>query len=157
MSTPDAFDRFTTRIGDLDHPLYAEERQRDVWNEASAVGLQLLLWTLGLAAVVAAWAGGRDAFPYVLGMTLPMGLAGLVVLTYAARHGLDVRTAQVRAGRGRLVAAAVLLLALATGMLRTTDLGGATLAGLVVGAGLVLVVTVAARWWGRRRRPAEED
>ncbi len=30
-------------IGDLGNPFYAEERQRDVWNEASAVGLQLLL------------------------------------------------------------------------------------------------------------------
>lgn len=25
-------------LGDLDRPFYAEERERDVWNEASAVG-----------------------------------------------------------------------------------------------------------------------
>ena len=95
MSTPDAFDRLTTRIGDLDHPLYAEERQRDVWNEASAVGFQLLLWALLVAAVVSVWVGGADAVPYTLGMTLPIGLASIVAVSYAARRGVDLRAAGI--------------------------------------------------------------
>ncbi len=31
-------------IGDLDDEFYHDERQRDVWNEASAVGFQLAQW-----------------------------------------------------------------------------------------------------------------
>ena len=43
MSTVDAdrspswFIRTAAVIGDLSNPFYGEERQRDVWNEASAV------------------------------------------------------------------------------------------------------------------------
>ena len=156
MSTPDAFDRITTRIGDLDHPLYDEERQRDVWNEASAVGFQLLLWALLVAAVVSVWVGGADAVPYTLGMTLPMGLASIVAVSYAARRGVDLRAAGHR-NRGRTAAVLVLVLALVVGVLRSTGVDAATLAGLVVGAGTVLVVSAVATWWIGRRRPAEED
>ena len=53
-------------VGDLDHPFYEEERQRDVWNEACAVGLQVALW-LGLALAAAmVWLGGSTALPYAL-------------------------------------------------------------------------------------------
>ena len=37
-------------IGDLSNPFHREERQRDAWNEASAVGLQVLLALSFLAA-----------------------------------------------------------------------------------------------------------
>lgn len=157
MSTPDSFDRITARIGDLDHPLYDEERQRDVWNEASAVGFQLLLWALLAAAVVAVWVGGRAALPYTLGMTVPMGLASIVAVAYAARRGVDLRVAGHRAGRGRTAAVLVLVLALVVGMLRSTDVDLPTLVGLVVGAGSVLAVAAVTTWWTGRRRPAEED
>jgi hypothetical protein len=38
------FVRLAAGVGDLGNPFYREERQRDVWNEASAVGMQLTLW-----------------------------------------------------------------------------------------------------------------
>ncbi len=38
------FVRAATVIGDLSNPFYREERQRDVWNEAAAVALQVILW-----------------------------------------------------------------------------------------------------------------
>lgn len=70
------FDRVTARIGDLDDPFYAEERDRDVWNEASAVGFQLLLWVL----LVAGLATGllRDAVGDALDGD-PSTIAGAVV------------------------------------------------------------------------------
>jgi hypothetical protein len=37
------FVRVAAVIGDLSNPFYGEERQRDVWNEASAVALQVLI------------------------------------------------------------------------------------------------------------------
>ena len=58
------FVKAAATIGDLGNPFYREERQRDVWNEASAVGLQLVLW-LGLGTVAAmVWLGGPPALPY---------------------------------------------------------------------------------------------
>lgn len=52
------FVRAAAAVGDLGNPFYREERRRDVWNEASAVGFQLMLW-LGLAAAAAMiWIAG---------------------------------------------------------------------------------------------------
>ncbi len=45
-------------VGDFGKPFYAEERQRDVWNEASAFGFQLVLWCalVVCTATVGSWA-----------------------------------------------------------------------------------------------------
>ena len=48
-------------VGDLGNPFYREERHRDVWNESSAVGLQLVLWAGLGAAVAMVWLGGAGA------------------------------------------------------------------------------------------------
>lgn len=81
------FVRAAAAVGDLGNLFYREERRRDVWNEASAVGFQLMLW-LGLAAAAAMiWIGGPPALPYVVvsastlwgavaGAVLVLGLAG---------------------------------------------------------------------------------
>jgi hypothetical protein len=61
------FVRAAGMVGDLGSPYYREERQRDVWNEAAAVGLQVVLW-LGLGAAAAMvwsrccgwWAAGSE-------------------------------------------------------------------------------------------------
>ncbi|MBK5221936.1 MAG: hypothetical protein JJE52_03485 [Acidimicrobiia bacterium] len=45
MNRDTLFMRTAARIGDLGSPLYDEERRRDVWNEASAVGFQIMLWS----------------------------------------------------------------------------------------------------------------
>ena len=45
QTRPDPFVRVAQFIGDFGNPFYDEERQRDVWNEACAFGLQLLLWS----------------------------------------------------------------------------------------------------------------
>ena len=77
------FVRAAGMVGDLGNPFYREERQRDVWNEASAVGLQLVLW-LGLAAVAAmVWLGGAPALPYALAVLVVLGAASWVSVLYA--------------------------------------------------------------------------
>ena len=45
----DTFTRATSTVADFDSPFYAEERQRDVWNEASAIGLLILVAAFCLA------------------------------------------------------------------------------------------------------------
>ena len=61
MSTVDAnrphnwFVQAAAVIGDLSNPFYREERQRDVWNEASAVAFQVLIWLHLLAATAVVW------------------------------------------------------------------------------------------------------
>jgi hypothetical protein len=47
------FMRFAAAVADFGDPFYAEERQRDVWNEASAFGFQFLVWAgMALSAVM---------------------------------------------------------------------------------------------------------
>lgn len=56
------FVRLAAGVGDLGNPFYREEPQRDVWNEASAVGMQLTLWAGMAAATVMVWLGGAQGF-----------------------------------------------------------------------------------------------
>ena len=56
-------DRAAKVVGDLDHPFYEEERQRDVWNEASAVGFQTVLWGAMASACGMVWIGCAPLIP----------------------------------------------------------------------------------------------
>lgn len=80
-------------VGDLANPFYREERQRDVWNEAGAVGLQVVLW-LGLGAAAAmAWFGGAPALPYAVAVLGVLGAAAWVSVLYAGRLGVRMESA----------------------------------------------------------------
>jgi hypothetical protein len=156
------FVRAAAVVGDLDSPFYAEERDRDVWNEASAVGFQVLLWGVPLVGALALWLGGASAL-------LPVGLllgvwvaAGTVVLVYAHRFGVDpnARTPFVAGRRAAFVAVLGLL---GTGVVRAaTDLevagttaGTSFVRGMGQGmafAALVLVVLLAVLVLRDRRR-----
>ena len=77
-------------IGDLGSPFYREERQRDVWNEASAVGLQAVL-LLGLAAATGmVWLGGAPALPYAATVLAVAGVGSWLALLYAWALGVTV-------------------------------------------------------------------
>jgi len=150
------FLRAAGRVGDLGSPFYEEEHQRDVWNEASAVGFQLLLWLLPAAAVVSVWVGGAPAVPYALLMFVVPGAASWVVLGYARAHGVlgaDVRG--VKPLRGRVVAWLVLGAAFCAGVVRAQGSAdgftGGMAQGFVVGAVLAVVVLVVTSLVGRRR------
>jgi hypothetical protein len=170
VSTVDAdrpgnwFVRAAAVIGDLSSPFYREERQRDVWNEASAVALQVLIWLHLLAATAVIWIVGADAVPYVYGMLVMVGLAGWIAILYSWSLGVDVQD-KTGVSWSRLVPLTVVAGALAIGMVRASGVGASvgnlggddwsTVAGMLTGAGVVLALTAGAvhcaRRWIRRR------
>ena len=146
----DTFTRAARAIGDLDSPFYDEERQRDVWNEASAVGLQAMIWgTLGLTCAMA-WLGGGTAAPWAVALLAVVGVASLLTVGYARRQqvtGLE----SVRMRRPRVLAFALLYAAAVAGLVAGSDLDLdlPTLAGATVGVGLVLAALTLLRRSGR--------
>ena len=145
-------------IGDFANPFYREERQRDVWNEASAVGLQLMIWLNLVAATVMVWVGGRDALPYTLTLVGLLGVGSWVTVLYAARLGVRVDQPQ-RLKRGRLVPYVLLVVVLLVGMVRAMDVVGepSSVLGALVGAGVVGLAVVLAKRRGRGRGDQGED
>ena len=81
-------------IGDLSNPFYREERQRDVWNEASAVALQVFLWMSWLAATAAVWIIGAPAVPYAWAMIAIIAIAGWIAVLYARSLGVAATDSQ---------------------------------------------------------------
>jgi hypothetical protein len=135
-------------VGDFGNPFYEEERQRDVWNEASAFGLQLVLW-LGLGGcAVAVWTGGRGSLPYVVGALVVLGVASAGAVVYALALGVEP-TSGVRVLRPRMVPYLVLVALVAAGLVHTGGSSTSFGRGLLVGAGCGTVVLAVA---GRVRR-----
>ena len=167
MSTVDStrphnrFVRAAAFVGDLSNPFYGEERQRDVWNEASAVAFQVLIWLHLAAATAVVWFVGADAVPYVYALIAMIGLASWVAILYAASLGVRVDS-KARMARGRLVPVLVLAVLLVIGMVRAQvgrpDLDDwSTIAGAVTGATAVLVLFAAVSWYTKRRRRAGDE
>lgn len=148
MSRTDVFGRVAGVIADLDSPFYAEERQRDVWNEASAVGFQTMLWG-GLALSCAmVWIGGLVGWSIAL-LAL-IAVAARLVLAHSNRQGVT-GTEGYTWRSPRLFLAGLLYLATIAGVVvRSTD-DAATLAGAAVGAAVALL----ALFIVRRKRAAE--
>jgi hypothetical protein len=119
-------------VGDLGSPFYREERQRDVWNEASAVGLQAVLLLGLVAATGMVWLGGAPALLYAAVVLTVVGLAIWLTILYAAALGVTIDD---RAGllRLRLVPYAVLLVLFLVGAARVAPSDG-FLGGFVQGA-----------------------
>jgi hypothetical protein len=167
VSTVDAnrshnwFVRAAAVIGDLSSPFYAEERQRDVWNEASAVALQVLIWLHLLTATAVVWLVGADSLPYVYALIAMIGVAGWVAILYSASLGVHVEK-KTGTSRRRLVPVLVLALALAAGMVRaqvgdfSVD-GWSTVAGMATGVGLAVGVLVAVARLSRNRTQGDEQ
>lgn len=142
--------RSARAVGDLGNPFYAEERQRDVWNEASAVGLQLAVWLMLLAATVMVWVGGRDAVPYALAVVLVTGAVAWTTILYALALGVDASSPQ-HILRPRLLPYLALLVLLVVGTVRALgQVSTSVAAGAAVGAG----VAVAALMLAKRARSA---
>ena len=56
-------DRAIAAIADFNNPFYAEERQRDVANEAAAFGFWVLFWTLLFGAGATCWSSRSTTWP----------------------------------------------------------------------------------------------
>lgn len=146
-------------IGDLGHPFYAEERQRDVWNEASAVGLQVVL-LLGLAGAAAmVWLGGAASLPYAVGVLGILSAGSSVTVIYARKLGVNAHDA---AGvlRLRLVPYALLLVLLIIGVARAAPAEGffsGLALGMVVGSVAALLAIILAGLRARHRQRRSSD
>ena len=153
----DWFIRVAATIGDLGNPFYREERERDVWNEASAVALQLMLW-LGLAVAAGmVWLGRTAALPYAIVVLALVGTGAGFSLLYAHRLGVRV-SASGRVLRLRLVPYVALVALFLVGALRaapSSDFGAGLVVGMAVGAALGVL---ALAWgWIRARRGRQLD
>lgn len=110
------FMRVAAQIGDLSSPFYDEERQRDVWNEASAVGLQVAVWLSLVTASVLVWAGGTEQVPLAIGICALAVVPALVTESYARRLGVRVDPGETN--RARLLVLAMLVTIFSLGMAR---------------------------------------
>lgn len=163
-------DRIAGVVGDLDNPFYDEERDRDVWNEASAVGFQALLWGIPTVGAVLLWTLSVDAMIPVAAMLVPWLAASLLTLAYSRRHHVDPGNAEaLDASPLRAVTFAVVVSALASGFIRAS-LGleasgtlGSFLRGASQGAAVgfvgvaVWAIVVAVRERRRRNESAGEE
>lgn len=149
------FERTAAVVGDLGNPFYAEERQRDVWNEASALGLQVATW-LGLgAATVMVWVGGASAVPYAVTMFAVIGVTALVTIAYARRLGVEVEEPH-RMMRLRLVPYVLLVALFVLGIVRTRafDSSASFLSGVAAGTAVAVAALALSVVRARRRERA---
>ncbi|MCU1669529.1 MAG: hypothetical protein JWP40_2456 [Blastococcus sp.] len=167
MSTVDTSDshnwfvRAAAVIGDLSNPFYAEERQRDVWNEASAVALQVLIWLQLLAATAAVWIAGATAVPYVSALIGMAGVAGWVAVLYSWSQGVAVQKCPRTSWRrmGPLLGVVGLL---AAGLVRaelahaSVD-GWSTVSGVATGIVVTAALLTGLSRYARRRIGADSE
>ncbi len=141
-------------VGDLDDEFYDDERQRDVWNEASAIGFQLFSWTAMIFAAALPWTVGRTGAFIGLGILISFTVITTVTVGYSWARGVNLYTAS-KIGRVRGFVVVLLMLIGYIGILvklqpelfteSDTLIGG--LVGGLVGGGAVAVVV----WYLRRR------
>lgn len=146
-------------VGDLDHPVYADEHHRFVWYEASTIGFQIA--TLGSLYFGGAmlWFGPADARGWVVAGLFAMGLNSAVVQAYAKRHRAEyaVRARDFVRPRGVLVPLGGVVFI--SGFLLGADpewVSPSLRSGLAVGVATGLVVVVLGMVLDRRRIAARE-
>jgi hypothetical protein len=151
--TPTLFTRFASWVGDFGHPFYDDERQRDVWNEASAFGLQFLLWMIPVACTVMIWLGRKPAIPYVLPTMSIVGLGSGMAVAYAKLLSVDLsRPHQLNFKRGAYFA--IVYIAFIVGYLRAIWRGldghrSGFAVGVGIAAGIAVAAVLLARNWTR--------
>jgi hypothetical protein len=126
-------------IGDLDDEFYEDERQRDVWNEASAIGFQLFVWTLLIAGSVLPWVAGVTGSWITLGVLAVFFTVSSMVLMYAKARGLDMYTSQSLARPRIYLCTGVYLIAAFGAMITLASEylsagGAAVFVGMAIGA-----------------------
>lgn len=124
-------------VGDLDDEFYDDELQRDVWNEASAVGFQLFLWISLAAAAILPWVAGITGSWIAVGVVVVFLTVTFAVLGYTKSRGLDMHTSQ-KLTRPRIYGAVGLYLLGAGGAAVTllAEYGGGSTRYIAVGAAI---------------------
>ncbi|OZE33004.1 MULTISPECIES: hypothetical protein [unclassified Rhodococcus (in: high G+C Gram-positive bacteria)] len=156
-----AFVRAARFVGDLDDEFYADELQRDIWNEASAVGFQSLLWIGLIAGAILPFAAGVTGAWVALGIYVALIVVAYVVIGYARARGIDMYTVQ-ELRRARIAVASALFVLCGGGaairlLARYGDGNlGSLWIGVAVGAPLGFAAAViGVKAHQRRRRDAE--
>ncbi|MGF7122629.1 DUF2029 domain-containing protein [Rhodococcus sp. BE178] len=151
-------------VGDLDDEFYSDERQRDVWNEAAAVGFQLFLWAALLAAAVLPWVAGAVGAWVALGLLVVSIAISACTMEFARRRQVDLRETATMARPRMAVAVAVYVIGAAGIVARllvsNSDSASSTWAGVIVGAaigGAAAVVGVRNKRRRRARFEAADD
>jgi uncharacterized 2Fe-2S/4Fe-4S cluster protein (DUF4445 family) len=157
-----AFLKAARVVADLDDDFYHDERQRDVWNEASAVGFQLFQWCALAVGAILPWVAGRAGAHIAIGVLATWFVLSMVTIAYARAQDVDVY-ATAKTLRPRTVFAVVLYLAGVAGiyveLANPVGYDSATWAGMAVGAFVGAGAVAAVLVWVRRRdrrREAEE-
>jgi len=152
VTRPDPLVRLARFVGDFGSSFYDEERQRDVWNEASAFGLQLALWTTMLSATLTIWIVGAPAVPHVVVPLFLLGAVCVLTIGYAQRLGVTVTDPGRRL---RMLPYGLLVLALCAGLLRAASLretlSASFAVGLASGTGVALLALIVLALISRRR------
>jgi hypothetical protein len=158
MST---FKRTMAFVGDLDDPFYDDERQRDVWNEASAVGFQLFLWASVIAAAILPWIAGTPGSWTAVGLLVAYGVIANATLAYSKMQGVDMQTSASHL-RPRIIVFGALAVIAAIGAVYTLIPGNSVSEGFQHGVwvggicGAAAGAVVAAVQIRRNRRKAAE-
>lgn len=139
-----AFIKTMRFVGDLDDEFYDDERQRDVWNEASAIGFQLFSWAAMIAAAVLAWTVGRTGAWIALGLLVALTSVTTLTIVYSWARGVNLYTAsKIGRVRGFVVALVILvgyigvLVKLQPNMFADASSWAGGVTGAVVGGGAV--------------------
>ncbi|OZF50927.1 DUF2029 domain-containing protein [Rhodococcus sp. 14-2470-1b] len=149
-----AFVKALRFVGDLDDEFYDDERQRDVWNEASAIGFQLFQWASLVSAAVLPWVAGSTGAWVGLGILVTLTVINVLTIGYSAARKVNLYTAsKINRVRG-LVVAVVLVIGYVGALIRVqpdTFSDASSWAGGVVGAVVGGGVVGLGVWWMRRR------
>lgn len=153
-----AFVKAMRFVGDLDAEFYADERQREVGNEAAAVGYQALNWALVIAAAILPWTAGRTGAWIAMGLLIAWMVVGLVVMLYSRALDLDLYTVTPLWSVRSIVMAAVYLVGALGVVAQLVAEDAATWSGFWVGAIAGGAGAGLGIWRNRHKaRRAEED
>lgn len=150
-------------VGDLDDEFYRDEHQRDVWNEASAVGLQSITWAVFVSSAILPWVAGQTGAWISLALLIVALLGSVITIAYANRRDVDVYLLS-NYNRPRVVISIALYLVAAVGIMarlkfdsyqESSTWVGALIGG-IVGGGLAIAGVKLHQQRGRRREEAEE-
>lgn len=150
-------------IGDLDDEFYQDERQRDIWNEASAVSLQSVYWVIFVSSAVLPWAAGRTGAWISLTLLVVFLLGSMITIFYAMRRDVDIYTLS-NYNRPRVAIALTLYLVAAVGIMARLKFDSfensstwvGALVGGIVGGGLTIAGVKHHQRRSTRRENAEE-
>lgn len=141
-------------VGDLDDEFYDDERQRDVWNEASAIGFQLFQWVGLISGAILPWVAGVTGAWISIGVLVALTAVNLLTIGYSAARSVNLYTAaKINRVRGVVVAVVLLigylgaLIKLQPDAFSETGSWAGGLVGAIFGGGIVGL----AIWWMRRR------